>query len=80
MLRECILLDLECATVCKATAELMQLDSNNSHALCELCANICTACAEECEQHAAHGMEHCRECARLCRECAEICMSMSAVA
>lgn len=80
MLRDCIRLDLECATLCRTAAEVMQLEGINMRAICELCASICTACAEECERHASHGMEHCRKCAQICRECADICLSMSAVA
>lgn len=71
----CILLDMECVTMCKATARLLQLGSDHANAACQLCADICIACAEECEKH-EH--EHCRQCAIACRECAEQCMGVAA--
>ena len=69
-LTQCIRLDLECAVICRASAELMTKGSAYAPQLCELCATICNACAEKCEQHANMGMEHCRECAEACRACA----------
>lgn len=75
MLSHCIQLDLECSSMCRTSAQLMQLQSNHANAACQLCADICNACAEECEKH---DHEHCRHCAALCRECAEECMSMAA--
>ena len=71
----CIRLDLECAAICRAAAELMTLGSLHANAVCQLCADICTACAEECEKH---NMDHCRQCAVACRNCAEECLSMTA--
>jgi hypothetical protein len=79
-LRACIKLDLECAAVCRATAEIMEMDGKYVDAFCQLCADICTSCAEECDKHAQMGMEHCRICADACRQCAEECIHMSALA
>jgi len=79
-LKECIRMDLECAAICRATAEIMTMDGKYIDALCQICADICTACAEECERHAKMGMEHCRVCAEACRQCAEECIHMSALA
>jgi len=79
-LRACIKLDLECAAVCRATAEIMEMDGKYVDAFCQLCADICTSCAEEGDKHAAMGMEHCRICAEACRQCAEECIHMSALA
>lgn len=64
----CIRLDLECAVICRAAAEMMILGSAWSNEMCQLCATICNACASECEKH--KHMEHCRECAEACRACA----------
>ena len=75
-LTKCIRLDLECAAICKAAAELMSVESTFSKDLCQLCAAICNACAEECEKHAAMGMDHCRECAEACRACAKETMEI----
>jgi hypothetical protein len=76
-LTQCIRLDLECAVICRASAELMTLESPYSAQICELCAAICNACAEKCEQHANMGMEHCRECAEACRACARETMKVA---
>ena len=70
-LTKCMQLDLECCAICKATAQLLTLQSNHSNAACQLCADICIACAEECEKH---HHDHCRRCAAFCRECAEKCL------
>ncbi len=70
-LTKCIRLNLECAIICRVTAELMSLGSRYSKEICQLCATICTACAEECEKHAGDGLEYCRECAEICRTSAK---------
>ena len=75
-LARCIKLDLECAAICRAAAEMMSLGSDYSIELCRLCAEVCNACAEECEKHAAMGMEHCAQCAEACRSCADACNNM----
>ncbi|WP_044198529.1 four-helix bundle copper-binding protein [Dyadobacter tibetensis] len=69
----CIQLDLECAALCRSTAELLSLGSGFSAHLCRICADACVACATECEKHAEMGMEHCRRCAQACRNCAQAC-------
>ena len=76
-LTQCIRLDLECAVICRASAELMTSGSAYAPQLCELCAAICKACAEKCEQHANMGMEHCRECAEACRACSKETMEIA---
>jgi hypothetical protein len=78
-LRRCIRLDLECAAICRAAAEVMSLNGQFSEQLCSLCAEVCHACAEECQRHAEMGMEHCRACAEVCRKCAAVCEEMGHV-
>lgn len=78
MMARCIQLDMECAAVCYAAAQLMSLGSERAKEFCRLCADICEACATECDMHANMGMEHCRECADACRKCAEACRAMVA--
>ena len=68
----CIQQNRECAAICRATAELMSLNSQQSALLCHLCAEMCTICAGECEKHGAT-MQHCKACAEKCRLCARIC-------
>jgi hypothetical protein len=77
MLSSCIQLDMECASICYAAAQMMSLNGRYAEQICGLCANICDDCAAECEKHAQHGMEHCRECTEACRKCAEECRKMA---
>jgi hypothetical protein len=76
-LKKCVQLDLECAAICRAAAEVMSLGSSFSAHLCRVCADACKACAEECEMHAKMGMEHCRVCAEACRQCVAACEEMA---
>ena len=75
MMARCIQLDIECAALCQAAAQIMSLNGNSAAELCGICADACQACAEEC---AKHDHDHCRECARACRTCAEECRRMAA--
>lgn len=73
----CIQLDMECAAVCYAAAQLMSLGSARATEFCRICAEICEACGNECKKHQT---EHCQECARTCLQCAEECRHMAGVA
>jgi hypothetical protein len=68
-------LDMECAAMCYASAQLMSLGSDKAKDICHLCAFICNECGNEC---AKHETEHCRECAAACKKCAEECEKMAA--
>lgn len=70
MIAKCVQLDMECAVICIATAELMSLGSDKVKEICKLCALMCDACAEECSKHEN---VHCRECAEACTHCADEC-------
>lgn len=72
---KCIRLDMECAAICYATAELMSLESERTTDICAICAEMCEACALEC---ATHPQDHCQACAEACRRCAEACRMMAA--
>ena len=74
-MERCIRLDMDCAAVCRLTAEVMARESECHIMVCRLCEKICTACAEECGKH-QH--EHCQNCAQQCRECAQLCQKMAA--
>lgn len=76
MMASCIQLDMECAAVCYAAAQLMSLGSSRAQEFCALCADICDECAEECGKH--EHMKHCKECADACRICAEECRNFAA--
>lgn len=75
MMARCIQLDMECAAICSAAAQLMSLGSEKAKEICSLCAAMCEACGTEC---AKHNTEHCRECAEMCNRCAEECRKMAA--
>jgi hypothetical protein len=77
MMARCMQLDMECAAICYAAAQLMSLGSERATAICHICAEICDACAAECEKHEN---EHCQECARACHQCAEECRHMESEA
>jgi hypothetical protein len=75
MMARCIQLDMECATICYASAQLMSLGSDFAKAVCQICADICWLCNEECSKHQT---DHCQECAKMCKLCAEECQKMAA--
>ncbi|HEY8397810.1 MAG TPA: four-helix bundle copper-binding protein [Flavihumibacter sp.] len=75
MMRNCIQLDNECATICLATASLLNMQSPFVFSILPLCAEICASCAAECEKH---DNEHCQQCAVLCKHCAEECRQLAA--
>lgn len=74
MMANCIQLDMECAAICYAAAELMSIGSGRARELCRLCAEVCIDCANECSQH---NVDHCRECAETCKKCATACNNMA---
>jgi hypothetical protein len=75
MMASCIQLDMECATICYAAAQVMSMGGQTAKELSSLCADICEACAEECGKHEN---SHCKECADACRRCAQECRKMAA--
>ena len=70
VMADCIKLQMECAAICYATAQLMRLNSSRVTEMARICAAVCDACAEEC---AKHSPDHCIECADACVECADAC-------
>jgi hypothetical protein len=75
MMAKCIQLDMECSTLCYASAQLMSLGSDKAKEVCKICATLCEACAAECSKHEN---EHCKECAEACKKCAAECRKMAA--
>lgn len=73
MMARCIQLDMECAAICTATAQLLSLGSPHATALAKICAEACAACATECSKHTN---EHCKECAEACKICAQACKNV----
>ena len=70
----CILLDMECADMCRHTAQAMARGDSHVNAISLLCAEICDKCAAECGQHE---MDHCQHCCETCKRCAVACRSIT---
>ena len=75
MMAGCIELDMQCAAICSAAAQLMSLGSSQARQVCLICAEICEACGNECSKHQTL---HCQECAGICKQCADECRQMAA--
>ena len=76
----CIDLDLQCAAICRTTAEILSRpgpDGDSWRAIVEACIAVCRECAQECGQH---DHEHCQMCARDCTDCADACQALLDVA
>lgn len=70
-----IILLLDCAEICQASANFMLRGSALHGRTCAACAEICRQCAEAC---AAMGEDELmRRCAETCRQCAESCQAMA---
>ena len=66
---------LDCAEICRTSADLM-LRSSAVHAhTCRACAEICQRCAESCS--ALGDDAEMMRCADECRRCAESCREMA---
>ena len=75
--REHVGLLLDCAEICRTSADFMLRGSSFSSQTCALCADVCQRCAEDCERLGPDDevMQHCAE---LCRRCAAACRDMAA--
>lgn len=75
-LTKCIRSNLDCATTCAATVEVLSrhtgYDANITRAQLQACIATCKACGDECEDHAKMH-DHCRVCAEVCRACEQAC-------
>ena len=78
-MRACVRLNLDCATICSATAAVVLQGTEISKAIVygqlRACAAVCGVCAELCANH-AKDYEYCRICADTCRNCQEKCNLM----
>lgn len=70
-LERCMILDQDCADICRLTSQLLERNSENAELFLKLCAEMCKRCAEECDKHTQ--LDHCKKCAEACRKCAEMC-------
>ena len=67
---------LDCAEICRTSADFMLRGSEFHYRTCAVCADVCTRCAEVCEQMG--DASKLAECAAVCRRCAESCRAMLA--
>ena len=68
---------LDCAEMCRVSANFMLRGSASHLSTCALCQEICTTCAESCEQIPEDDVL--RRCAEECRACAEACERMTGI-
>lgn len=63
---------MNCAELCRTTAEFMMSNSPLHARLCAACAEVCEACAASCEEvgDMASCVQACRTCASSCRQMA----------
>ena len=66
---------LDCAEICRTSADFMLRGSDLHGYTCGACAKVCEKCAESCEQ--MRDDEQMGECAEACRRCAESCHEMT---
>jgi hypothetical protein len=75
-LRATIRLNLDCAAICAATADVLARrnapDFDVLRTLLHACMLACAACAAECDRHAPSVL-HCGVCADACRACEAAC-------
>jgi hypothetical protein len=66
---------MDCAEICRTSANFMLRESEMSMDLCMLCADICEECATSCESFGQDDAQM-LECANACRACATSCREM----
>jgi hypothetical protein len=75
----CIRLNLDCASICQATGEVLARQTGAEpsimRAQLQACLEACRVCAMECEMHAGN-MAHCEVCAAACRRCEQACRDL----
>jgi hypothetical protein len=63
---------MNCAEICRTTADMMLANSPVHTTVCAACADVCDACAASCEQ--VGDMD---ECIAACLACAQSCHQMA---
>ena len=66
---------LDCAEICRTSADFMIRGSDLHGETCGACAAICERCADECDRHGED--PHMAACAEICRRCSETCREMA---
>lgn len=63
---------INCAEICRTSADFMLGNSPVHAPVCAACAEVCAACASSCEQ--VGGMD---QCVKACRSCEQSCRKMA---
>lgn len=66
---------LDCAEMCRMSADFMLRNSVLHTQVCGVCADACASCAESCAQFEDDAQM--QTCAEQCRRCAESCHDMA---
>ena len=69
---------LDCAEICRTSANFMLRMSEFHSQTCGVCADVCERCAQDCEHFGDDQMM--QQCAETCRRCAESCREMAGMA
>ncbi len=69
---------LECAEICRTSADFMLMGAEAHPKVCAICAEVCERCAKSCERFGDDDMM--KACAQACRSCAESCRKMASMA
>ena len=67
---------LDCAEICRTSADFMLRGSDLHGRTCGVCAEVCQRCTEDCERIAGNDAMM-KACAETCRRCADSCQRMS---
>ncbi len=67
---------LDCAEICRTSANFMLRGSDLHGRVCAVCAEVCERCAQSCAQLGDDAQM--QACADACRRCAESCRRMAA--
>lgn len=68
---------LDCAQICRTSADFLLRMSPSHMDTCRACAAVCRACEESCRKFDDAEM---KRCADMCASCAESCEKMSSMA
>jgi hypothetical protein len=66
---------MDCAEICRTSADFMLRGSELHVETCAVCADVCERCAQSCDAMGDDATM--RACAEACRRCAESCRTMS---
>ena len=68
---------LDCAEICRTSADFMIRGSELHPHICRACAAVCARCADECDRDGED--PYLAACSEICRRCALSCAQMGGV-